>query len=62
MQLELSDAEQQVLTEVLTRALSDLREEIFKTDTADYKADLRGREQALRSMLARLESSAPASQ
>jgi hypothetical protein len=62
MQLELSDAEQQVLTDVLTRALSDLREEIFKTDTADYKAGLRGREQALKSVLARLGSSAPASQ
>ena len=49
-------------SDVLTRALGDLREEIFKTDTTEYKERLRQREQLLAGLLARLQASAPATQ
>ena len=56
MQLELSEQEQALLSEVLTHALSDLREEIFKTDSVDYKTGLREREQTLKALVGRLEA------
>jgi hypothetical protein len=54
MPLELSEAEREVVTDVLTRAMGDLREEIYKTDTTDYKDQLREREAILAGVLQRL--------
>ena len=54
MQLELADAERETLEDVLTRALSDLREEIYKTDLAEFKDALKERESLIRGVLARL--------
>jgi hypothetical protein len=54
MQLELSDPERAVLEDLLERALSDLREEIYKTDLADFKDALKEREVTIRGLLARL--------
>jgi hypothetical protein len=54
MQLELSDAERETLEDLLERALSNLREEIYKTDLADFKDTLKVREVVIRSLLARL--------
>jgi len=53
MQLDLSEPEREVLEDVLTRALSNLREEIYKTDLADYKDALREREALMRRVLSR---------
>jgi hypothetical protein len=54
MQLELSDREREILEDLLERALSDLREEIYKTDLADFKDSLKEREVTIRGLLARL--------
>jgi len=54
MQLELSEPEREVLEDLLERALSDLREEIYKTDLADFKDTLKDREVTIRGLLARL--------
>jgi hypothetical protein len=59
MQLELTPAEAQVLEEVLTRALGDLREEIYKSEVADYKAGLKQREVIIQSLLQRLTARTP---
>jgi Mg2+/Co2+ transporter CorC len=56
MQLELSDVEREVLEDVLERVLGDLREEIYKTDTADFKHALKGRESVIKALLARLRA------
>jgi hypothetical protein len=54
MQLEINPSETQVLNELLTRALGDVREEVYKSEVADYKAALRDREAIIRSLLQRL--------
>ena len=57
MQLELSEPEREVLEEVLRRALGGLREEIYKTEVAEYKAGLKEREATIQALLARVGSS-----
>ena len=59
MQLDITPAEAQVLEEVLTRALGDLREEIYKSEVADYKAALKQREVIIQSLLQRLTARTP---
>jgi hypothetical protein len=54
MQLELSADHATVLEEVLTRALGELREEIYKAEVADYKAGLKEREVVIESLLDRI--------
>ena len=54
MQLELGAEHAAVLEEVLTRALGDLREEIYKAEVADYKAGLKQREAIIESLLDRV--------
>jgi hypothetical protein len=60
MELSLQPDEVTLLTQVLTRALSELREEIAGTDSYDMRQDLKRDEQTLRSLLARLERPAGA--
>ena len=54
MQLDLSAAEAAVIADVLDTALGELREEIYKSEVADYKASLKEREAVLQSVLQRL--------
>ena len=54
MQLDLSAAEAAVIADVLDTALGELREEIYKSEVAEYKASLKERETVLTSVLQRL--------
>ena len=56
MQLDVSAEEALVLAELLERALSDTREEVYKAEVADYKALLRRREAIVSQLLARLRT------
>lgn len=56
MQLELTPDTAQVLEEVLDHALGDLREEIYKAEVADYKAQLKSREAIIVSLLGRIKT------
>jgi hypothetical protein len=58
MTVELNDVEVPVLQDVLESYLSGLREEIYKTDTVEFKETLRNRESVLTSLLERLRRSA----
>jgi hypothetical protein len=59
MQIELNDQEAAALVSVVEQSLSGLREEIYKSETAEYKDALRERESLLGSVLQRLRQ-APA--
>lgn len=56
VQLDLTPEAARVLEEVLDRALGDLREEIYKTEAADYKASLKTRETVIVSLLERVKT------
>jgi hypothetical protein len=56
MQIELGPAELQVLEDVLDKELGDLREQIYKTEVAEYKAVLKQREAIVISLLDRVRS------
>jgi hypothetical protein len=56
MQLELSPREYEVVADVLRRSLQDLREEIYKTETAAFEAQLKERRSTLAGVLERLEA------
>jgi hypothetical protein len=55
MLFELDRQEYDVVTDVLRRAMGDLREEIYKTDLAELDEQLKQREAALAAVLQRLE-------
>jgi hypothetical protein len=54
MQIDLTENEAAVLTTVLDSALGELREEIYKSEVADYKEGLKARETVLTGLLQRL--------
>jgi hypothetical protein len=54
MLLELNRDEKELLAAVLSTALGGLREEIYKTETADYKIMLKQRESLMKAVQARL--------
>lgn len=54
MQLELSKEEQDLLLEVLEQHQRDLKEEIYKTEDTDFKAQLKARELLLARLLGKL--------
>jgi hypothetical protein len=58
MELSLQPDEVTLLRQLLTRALSEMREEIAGTDSYDMRQELKRDEETLRGMLARLESAA----
>jgi hypothetical protein len=60
MNLELTEEEQALLRHILDGALRDLKEEIYKTETYDYKEALRARERTLVGLLARVGGPTPA--
>jgi hypothetical protein len=58
MQIALNDEERRVLLEVLNETLPDLREEVYKTESFDYRAQLKRREALLKSLLEHLSAAA----
>ena len=60
MQLEISAEEAAVLVDVLESALGDIREQIYKAEVADYKAQLKLREAVISALLSRLRAANPA--
>ena len=60
MQLEISAEEAAVLVDVLESALGDIREQIYKAEVADYKAQLKRREAIISALLNRLRAANPA--
>lgn len=61
MQLELSADEVSVLSDVLESALGDVREEVYKAEVADYKANLKKREALIAGLLERVRGTQVAS-
>jgi hypothetical protein len=55
MQLELTEQELDVLREVIARERGDVKQEIHRTDTPEYRALLKTREAAILSILTKLE-------
>jgi hypothetical protein len=58
MQLALDPEEAALLVQVLERHLSDMREEIGKTENYDWRKGLQADEQKIKAMLARLQETA----
>ncbi len=56
MQLPLGSDEAEVLEEILTSALGDLREQVYKAEVAEYKAALRQREAIVTGLLERIRA------
>ncbi len=56
MQLEISADEAAVLTDVLESALGDVREQVYKSEVAEYKANLKRREAIITGVLGRLRA------
>jgi len=54
MQLVLDEEERKTLEEVLSEALPNLREEVYKTENYDYREQLKRRETVLKALLERL--------
>jgi hypothetical protein len=55
MRLEMSDDERRMLLDLLREELGRLKGEIYKTEAAEFKADLKEREALLVAIIARLE-------
>ena len=56
MQLALGSDEAEVLEEILTSALGDLREQIYKAEVAEYKTALKQREAIVAGLLERIRA------
>ena len=56
MQITLSEEEKSTLLDVLKETLPNLREEVYKTESYDYREELKRREVVVKSLLARLGS------
>jgi hypothetical protein len=54
VRLELDDREAELLREVCREALSELRAEIVRTESADFRGALKEREAILKALLDRL--------
>jgi hypothetical protein len=54
VRLELDEREAELLREVCREALSELRAEIVRTESADFRTSLKDREAVLKSLLDRL--------
>jgi hypothetical protein len=58
VRLELDVREAELLREVCRESLSDLRTEIVRTESADFRRALKEREEVLKSLLSRLPRAA----
>lgn len=56
MQLDLTPDEAAVIVDVLDSALGDLREQVYKTEVAEYKDTLKLREAVLTRVLGQLRA------
>jgi hypothetical protein len=56
MQIEVSDAERELLIDVLERALKETRVEVRRTSTRDFHDKLLAEEQTLGDLLARIHA------
>lgn len=56
MQLELNERELTLVNDVLTNYLGDLRAEIGKTENFDMRQNLKGDEEVIKGLIARMES------
>jgi hypothetical protein len=54
MKLELDEKEQKVLTLVLKSFDAELKDEIGRTDSRDYKAELRGEDEVIKKLMAKI--------
>lgn len=57
MELALSEEERTVLAEILQEALPNLREEVYRTESFDYREQLKQREAVVKDLLTRLGAS-----
>jgi hypothetical protein len=60
MQLELTEAQREVLEDLLQRAMGGLREEIYKSEVAEYKQALKEREVIIQNLLDQVRTTSPA--
>lgn len=58
MRLDLTAPERDLLLNILEDELGSLKGEIYKTETRDYKEQLKGRESTLVALIERLQASA----
>ncbi len=58
MQIALNEEERQTLLETLNEALPNLREEVYRTESFNYREQLKHRETLLKELLARLAAAA----
>lgn len=56
MQLQLTSEELDVLRDLVSRELGNVKEEVYKTDSADYKQLVKAREASIVSILAKLQA------
>ena len=56
MHIELTEAELDLLRELLKRANADLREEVYRTEAADWKRALKAQERVLQALLDKLRA------
>ena len=54
MQLSLTDDEKGALIEILNQVLPNLREEVYKTESFDYREQLKRQEALIKGLLTRL--------
>lgn len=58
MLLELSDEERELVIEILTGRLTEMRGEVYHADVSSYKDKLKASEVVVKDLLARLETGA----
>jgi hypothetical protein len=55
MQLQLTSEELEVLRDLLSRELGNVKEEVYRTDSPEYKRLVKVREASILSLLAKLQ-------
>jgi hypothetical protein len=60
MQIALNDEERQALVEILNETLPNLRAEVYRTESFDYREELKRREAVIKQLIARLSLAAAA--
>jgi hypothetical protein len=58
MQLQLTAEELEVLRDLLNRELGNVKEEVYRTDTPEYKRLVKTREASIVSLLAKVQGDA----
>ena len=58
MELQLSSEELEVLRDIVSRELGNIKEEVYRTDSADYKDMVKAREATIMAILNKLQGDA----